>query len=824
MKSKTLLWGMVLLLLIAGSMTYYFLPSEQSFSVVGGGTFLSVDQVSATGSGDDLEYNLLVAVNDGAEKGSVVLDQSLFEGLGSVPSQKYILEFERRGLSCSYDLIKDPNVIGEMYYEYATEQCLAKACPYDKLNLNDLVNYCNSGGGASQSPSVSGKGCEQMVSLESLGGVTGHWCGWVPEESNVPAVGECRGDVISREVTMPTIGGSHDQQSLVSSPDLCGFGRVILGEKQTQTFTVSEGETGGDWLVMQAGIVPSHELFRISSAEKINYQAVVRLKPVGGGDVRECIIDPVTKTCDFGNWGSVKFVGNLGTDTGCPDPGNDAMVVRDVTTNTWSAVDAGIGSPLAAYLNALNRIKNINVDYYTFTGLPENGESVTQYICDPAVGQPAFPEITAMNNLYGSVLSSSPVEFNYGCEVKEGRYVCDTGSAVVYPLLKVTLKASSIGVTKAEGKPKITGFSLDPAKAARGIQDTLSMNANTLTAVYVSVENEGIEDDSFDVSLSCPFPITQQSTRIAVAQNNAATAKILVSGEGIIQTCEIRAQSVNFAANRDIVSAGFSIAPSCDVLIASGTAIVATEHGCYSMDSPVGECAQGSLWVPGRGSCYNIRSVESAKDRNTLLATLASSSCAEQCHGNKDCVASCLSLGEIAPVCISDGEYMSMNDYLCNAATSSAVIPDVDSNAVWVGAPSCTHVCAYGYTGEDCTIPLEDQRLDVLGTFPEGQRVTGAKTCESCFDGIQNQDELGVDCGGTCSASCATQRAPDHCLNHLVDGDEGGRDCGGSCDYTCEEIYDGVPSQNTSLHNVVFWAFAALAVLLCSGVWKWRRK
>ena len=30
---------------------------------------------------------------------------------------------------------------------------------------------------------------------------------------------------------------------------------------------------------------------------------------------------------------------------------------------------------------------------------------------------------------------------------------------------------------------------------------------------------------------------------------------------------------------------------------------------------------------------------------------------------------------------------------------------------------------------------------------------------ESCTDAIQNQDEMGIDCGGTCPESCGTGRS-----------------------------------------------------------------
>ena len=53
---------------------------------------------------------------------------------------------------------------------------------------------------------------------------------------------------------------------------------------------------------------------------------------------------------------------------------------------------------------------------------------------------------------------------------------------------------------------------------------------------------------------------------------------------------------------------------------------------------------------------------------------------------------------------------------------------------------------------------------------PEGR--CGKKT--TCFDGVQNQGELGIDCSGPCPLC-------NSCSDSLQNGDEQGIDCGGSC-------------------------------------------
>ena len=51
----------------------------------------------------------------------------------------------------------------------------------------------------------------------------------------------------------------------------------------------------------------------------------------------------------------------------------------------------------------------------------------------------------------------------------------------------------------------------------------------------------------------------------------------------------------------------------------------------------------------------------------------------------------------------------------------------------------------------------------------------------SCFNGIKDGDESGVDCGGSC-VPCAT------CDDGIKNGDETGIDCGGSSCEPCTGI------------------------------------
>jgi hypothetical protein len=60
--------------------------------------------------------------------------------------------------------------------------------------------------------------------------------------------------------------------------------------------------------------------------------------------------------------------------------------------------------------------------------------------------------------------------------------------------------------------------------------------------------------------------------------------------------------------------------------------------------------------------------------------------------------------------------------------------------------------------------------------------------CPTCEDGIQNGDEEGIDCGGACEP-CAT------CEDGVQNGDEEGIDCGGTACVPCESCTDGILNQ-----------------------------
>ncbi|MEM7573609.1 MAG: cohesin domain-containing protein [Bacteroidota bacterium] len=78
-------------------------------------------------------------------------------------------------------------------------------------------------------------------------------------------------------------------------------------------------------------------------------------------------------------------------------------------------------------------------------------------------------------------------------------------------------------------------------------------------------------------------------------------------------------------------------------------------------------------------------------------------------------------------------------------------------------------------SGSPISITASDNSGMALAVSTQGGIVNGDGMTPTCNDGIQNGDETGVDCGGSC-APCTT------CNDGIQNGDETGVDCGGSCD------------------------------------------
>ena len=132
-----------------------------------------------------------------------------------------------------------------------------------------------------------------------------------------------------------------------------------------------------------------------------------------------------------------------------------------------------------------------------------------------------------------------------------------------------------------------------------------------------------------------------------------------------------------------------------------------------------------------------------------------------------------------ATECLSDGCYTftifdSYGDGLCCSYGSGSYSVEEASGTTYAsgtsfGSSESTNFCVSS-TGPQPTCDDGLQNGDETGIDCGGS----CAACATCDDGLQNGDETGIDCGGSCAA-CAT------CDDGLQNGDETGIDCGGSC-------------------------------------------
>ena len=143
--------------------------------------------------------------------------------------------------------------------------------------------------------------------------------------------------------------------------------------------------------------------------------------------------------------------------------------------------------------------------------------------------------------------------------------------------------------------------------------------------------------------------------------------------------------------------------------------------------------------------------------------------------------------------CLADGCYdFTINDTygdgICCAYGSGSYTVTGGGNTLAsggsFGSSETTNFCLGGGSGPTCDDGIQngdETGVDCGGSCPDA--------CPTCDDGIQNGDETGVDCGGSCPNACPT------CDDGIQNGDETGVDCGGSCPNACPTCDDGIQNQ-----------------------------
>ncbi|MEA2036733.1 MAG: putative Ig domain-containing protein, partial [Nanoarchaeota archaeon] len=108
--------------------------------------------------------------------------------------------------------------------------------------------------------------------------------------------------------------------------------------------------------------------------------------------------------------------------------------------------------------------------------------------------------------------------------------------------------------------------------------------------------------------------------------------------------------------------------------------------------------------------------------------------------------------------------------------------------------------------------------LDVNGCGTKKKKPTELQECTyipTCSDGIQNQNEIGVDCGGPCPA-CPI---PASCSDGIQNQNEEGIDCGGSCESCVVKKFVKIPIPKLApLAKTIPWLLLIILAIIISSM------
>ena len=305
------------------------------------------------------------------------------------------------------------------------------------------------------------------------------------------------------------------------------------------------------------------------------------------------------------------------------------------------------------------------------------------------------------------------------------------------------------------------------------------------------------------------------------------------------ETCEDEADCIS-----GVCEAGVCAAESCDDGVRNGseTDVDCGGEACDPCEAP-GMCEVPADCVSGvctKGMCTPAACDDGIQNGSESDVDCGGDTCApcddgDACNEPEDCSSAVCSGGTCdVPTCSDGAQNQDETDVDCGGATcgpcddgggciegSDCVSEICDPESNTCEAASCDDgvlngsetdvdcggpACSGCDTGEDCGVDDDCASLvcdDVGGT------------CEAptCGDGVQNQDETGIDCGGdTCGPcddgdgcidadDCVSMVClgmvcqPSACDDDVVNGDETDVDCGGSCQpcddgETCESADD----------------------------------
>lgn len=177
---------------------------------------------------------------------------------------------------------------------------------------------------------------------------------------------------------------------------------------------------------------------------------------------------------------------------------------------------------------------------------------------------------------------------------------------------------------------------------------------------------------------------------------------------------------------------------------------------------------------PGCGECGTLGCVDGKKNGDETSVDCGGAVCPA-------CAGTCSDLqknnGEVGVDCGGPCPTRCPAGTLCSAPADCSSNACADSVCCDMACEKPCYGCAQAKTGAPdgacAPVPAGKDPASECNS-PAGDVCNGAGQCR-CHDGIQDGDETGVDCGGSCAACGGT------CTDGILDNKETDVDCGGSC-------------------------------------------
>jgi hypothetical protein len=457
-----------------------------------GGTILSIDNAKFLTNSPDAQgenaFLIEVAVNRGGESlvGEITPDDLKSYGLTQIPSGPFKVFFNLKNVSCNYDIIADDLTIYKIYQATVKGANVdsTSGCPWNSVDLNSVKSACK-----------------------------GTWSAARGTETASPGA--------------PVAGGNCDSIVDIQSSAI----RPELGMQPGEwCYAQLADQTGGQvhWRTAHIGGIPFLTGYKIGDVASPQFQVEIIVENSNGSRVTTTLSNKETAKFLL-DVGKASWVGNLQAQQMCGVPSVEKAVVRDLNTNTMKVIKRNFYEDYKSKLFELVNYDNNEFAFQFNAPVPPR---------DPGVGAGVLTEkMSTLNRLFTNIYATS---INDNCQIVGMQYVCTPTQDVIYPQLRLILKASWIGIVIPNGKPRILDVTL-PGKIYDG----------EASFVKVDIENIGKEVDSFDLAMDCGNEISLGSVRVSLDAGEKDYVNLnFVADVGTYQ-CKAIMYSVNNPMARD---------------------------------------------------------------------------------------------------------------------------------------------------------------------------------------------------------------------------------------------------------------------------------